>query len=86
MLLAVGSVHHHLLKSDLRAQVSIIAQTSECRDVHQLACLLGFGASAVHPYTMLSTFDDLISKNELGTVTGESRCSRIIERLSTRVC
>ncbi|HEX4840802.1 MAG TPA: glutamate synthase large subunit, partial [bacterium] len=49
MLLAVSAVHHGLIRRGLRMQVSLIAETSEARDIHHLACLFGYGASAVVP-------------------------------------
>lgn len=49
-LLAIGAVHHHLCRAKLRHKVSLIVQSGEPRDVHHMATLLGFGASAVHPY------------------------------------
>ena len=65
MLLATGAVHHHLVRVDKRSKTSLICETSECRDVHQFACLLGYGASAVNPYTALATLNDFVSKGEL---------------------
>ena len=50
MPLAVGSVHHHLIKAGLRLRASIVVVSGEPRDAHDLACLIGFGASAVNPY------------------------------------
>ena len=50
MLLAVGAVHQELVRAGLRLKCDILADTGEARDVHQIACLLGFGANAVHPY------------------------------------
>jgi glutamate synthase (NADPH/NADH) large chain/glutamate synthase (ferredoxin) len=67
MLLATGAVHHHLLRADKRARVGLICETSECRDVHQLACLLGYGASAVNPYAAFATLNDLLTRGELKT-------------------
>jgi glutamate synthase (NADPH/NADH) large chain/glutamate synthase (ferredoxin) len=65
MLLATGAVHHHLIRADKRARAGLICETAECREVHQLACLLGYGASAVNPYTAFATLNDLLSKNQL---------------------
>jgi glutamate synthase (NADPH/NADH) large chain/glutamate synthase (ferredoxin) len=65
MLLATGSVHHHLIRAELRSKASLICETAECRDVHQLACLLGYGASAVNPYAALATLNHLLAKGEL---------------------
>ena len=69
MLLAVGAVHHHLIRADKRSRAGLICETAECRDVHQLACLLGYGASAVNPYAAFATLNDLLSRNELGNET-----------------
>jgi glutamate synthase (NADPH/NADH) large chain/glutamate synthase (ferredoxin) len=65
MLLATGAVHHHLVRADKRSKASLICETSECRDVHQFACLLGYGASAVNPYTALATLDGFVARGEL---------------------
>ncbi|HEY8965339.1 MAG TPA: glutamate synthase large subunit, partial [Candidatus Methylacidiphilales bacterium] len=35
------------------------------RDVHQFACLIGFGASAVNPYLAAATYRDLIAQGKL---------------------
>ncbi|HEX9856505.1 MAG TPA: glutamate synthase large subunit [Acidimicrobiia bacterium] len=50
ILLAVGAVHHRLVETGLRIRCSIIAVSGEPRDAHDVACLIGFGASAVNPY------------------------------------
>ena len=65
MLLATGAVHHHLVRVEKRSRASIICETAECRDVHHLACLLGYGASAVNPYAAFATLNDLLSRQEL---------------------
>ena len=49
-LLAVSSVEQHLVRTKKRTAVSLILESAEPRDVHQMACLLGFGARAIHPY------------------------------------
>ncbi len=69
MLLATGAVHHHLTRADLRSKASLICETAECRDVHQLACLLGYGASAVNPYAALATLQDLLTRGEMKVTT-----------------
>jgi glutamate synthase domain-containing protein 2/glutamate synthase domain-containing protein 3 len=65
MLLAVGAVHHHLIHEGRRMRCSIIAETAEARDVHQIACLIGFGASAVNPYLAFATLAELAEGGEL---------------------
>ena len=63
-LLAVGAVHHHLTRVGKRMKASIIVQTGEARDVHQMACLIGYGASAIHPYLALETIRKILSKEK----------------------
>ena len=53
MSLVVGAVHHHLIRQGLRSHADLIAETGEVWDVHQLGVLIGYGASAVHPYLAL---------------------------------
>jgi glutamate synthase domain-containing protein 2/glutamate synthase domain-containing protein 3 len=55
MALAVGAVHEHLLKTGRRLQVDIVAVAGDAVDVHDVACLITAGASAVHPYLALAT-------------------------------
>lgn len=68
MLLAVSAVHHHLLRQGLRWQTSIVAETGDARDVHQFACLIGYGANAVQPYLALASvralFEDGRNRNK----------------------
>ncbi len=54
-LLAVGSIHHHLLKKGLRLNTSIVIETAQCWSTHHIACLIGFGASAVCPWLTWET-------------------------------
>jgi len=54
-LLAVGAVHHHLLNLGLRLQTSLVVDTAQCWSTHHLACLIGYGASAVCPWLTWET-------------------------------
>ncbi|MFN9629625.1 MAG: glutamate synthase-related protein [Cyanobacteriota bacterium] len=54
-LLAVGAVHQHLLRQGLRLQASIVVETAQCWSTHHLACLIGYGASAVCPWLAWET-------------------------------
>ena len=55
MALAVGAVHEHLLESGARMAKDVIAIAGDVVDVHDLACLVTVGATAVHPYLALAT-------------------------------
>lgn len=54
-LLAVGAVHHRLIEEGLRMDVGLIVETGGAWSTHHFACLVGYGANAVHPYLALET-------------------------------
>ena len=54
-LLAVAALHERLLADGLRTRTSIVVETGEARDAHQVATLCAYGASAVSPYVALHT-------------------------------
>jgi len=54
-LLAVGAVHHHLIRAGLRLKASLVVDTAQCWSTHHFACLVGYGASAVCPYLALES-------------------------------
>lgn len=54
-LLAVGAVHHHLLRAGQRLRCSLVVDTAQCWSTHHLACLIGYGASAVCPWLTWET-------------------------------
>jgi glutamate synthase domain-containing protein 2/glutamate synthase domain-containing protein 1/glutamate synthase domain-containing protein 3 len=54
-LIATGAVHHHLVSERLRSLTSIITVSDSARDVHEIACLLGYGADAICPRLALQT-------------------------------
>ncbi|MBI2165668.1 MAG: glutamate synthase large subunit [Chloroflexi bacterium] len=59
MLLAVGAVHNHLIRIGKRMRCSIIVQSGEPREMHHMACLIGYGASAINPYLALASVKGL---------------------------
>ena len=65
MLLAVSHIHQLLIKEDLRMSTSIVALSGETREVHHVACLLGYGANAVIPYLAQQTIAHLTDSHHL---------------------
>jgi glutamate synthase domain-containing protein 2/glutamate synthase domain-containing protein 1/glutamate synthase domain-containing protein 3 len=59
-LLAVGSVHHHLVRESTRLQTGLVLESGEPREVHHFATLIGFGASAINPYLMFESLAELV--------------------------
>ena len=58
-LLAVSTVHHHLVREGTRLRAGIVLESGEPREVHHFATLIGYGVSAINPYLMLETLDEL---------------------------
>lgn len=54
-LVAIGAVHHRLIEEGLRMDVGLIVETGSAWSTHHFACLVGYGANAVHPYLALET-------------------------------
>jgi glutamate synthase (NADPH/NADH) large chain len=66
-LLLTSAVHHHLVRQRERVRVALVVESGDCREVHHVALLLGFGAAAVNPYLAFETLEDLIAS---GAITG----------------
>src|SRR5581483_6591522 len=68
MLLAVGAVHHHLIREGKRMRASILAETGSAWDVHHFALLLGYGAGAINPYLAYQVVRELVEAEEAGSL------------------
>ncbi|HVS66406.1 MAG TPA: glutamate synthase large subunit [Thermoanaerobaculia bacterium] len=55
MLLATAAVHHDLIRVRRRMQVSLICDAGDVREDHHIACLIGYGATLVHPWLAYRT-------------------------------
>ncbi len=64
-MLAVGAVHHHLIRKGLRAKADIVIETGDARETHHFATLIGYGANAINPYLVFETLVDLQKKSKL---------------------
>lgn len=60
ILLAVSHIHQLLIREGLRMRTSIVALSGETREVHHVACLLGYGANAIVPYLAQRTIEQLV--------------------------
>ena len=78
-MLITGAVHHHLNRVRKRLRASLVVECAEARDTHQIACLFGFGATAVCPYLGYATVRDLVrhdKKNKINDGISESKAMR----------
>jgi glutamate synthase (ferredoxin) len=70
-LLATAGLHHHLIRSGKRTHVGLVIESGEPREVHHFALLIGYGASAVNPYMVYESIDDMIRNGILKTTKYE---------------
>jgi len=64
-LLAIGGVHHHLVRKALRTRIGIFLESAEPREVHHFALLLGYGADCINPYLAYDALKLLTDEDEL---------------------
>ena len=81
ILLALGSVHHHLIDEGVRGDVSIVVVSGEPRDAHDIATLVAFGCSAVNPYLAIDQVIELAGSDEIEAdpVTAQENFRRSLE-------
>ena len=57
-VLAVGAVHSHLVRQQLRTFTSLNLASGECFNVHHFAVLLGVGATTINPWIAEASIRD----------------------------
>jgi glutamate synthase (ferredoxin) len=55
MAMATGAVHQALVEAGLRTLAGLAVEAGDCRDIHHVAVLIGYGAGAVCPWLALET-------------------------------
>lgn len=71
-LLLTAAVHHHLIRERTRTQVGLVIETGDAREVHHMALLMGYGASAINPYMAFESIYDLINEGFLTGIDHET--------------
>ncbi|WP_157413993.1 glutamate synthase large subunit [Agromyces allii] len=84
-LLMLSAVHHHLIRSETRMEVGLVVEAGDVREVHHVALLVGFGASAVNPYLAMETCEDLVRSGVITGVTPEKAVRNVIYALGKGV-
>jgi glutamate synthase domain-containing protein 2/glutamate synthase domain-containing protein 1/glutamate synthase domain-containing protein 3 len=79
-VLAVAAVHRALVDAGLRMRASLVVETGDARDAHQLAALFAYGASAVCPALGLETIDAIGGADDTGCHRPVARYRLALER------
>ncbi len=84
-LLMLSAVHHHLIRGHKRMQVGLAVESGDVREVHHVALLIGFGASAVNPYLAMESVELLVRQGIIVDVTPEKAVANVIKALGKGV-
>ncbi len=84
-LLMVSAVHHHLIRQSTRMSVGLIVEAGDVREVHHVALLIGYGASAVNPYLAMETCENLVRSGIVTNVSPEKAVKNLIKALGKGV-
>ena len=84
-LLMLSAVHHHLIRGNKRMQVGLVVESGDVREVHHVALLIGFGASAINPYLAMETVELLARTGVITGVEPEVAVRNVIKALGKGV-
>jgi len=84
-LLMLSAVHHHLIRSGTRMRAGLIVEAGDVREVHHVALLVGYGASAVNPYLAMETAEDLVRRGMIDGISPEKAVTNLIKALGKGV-
>jgi glutamate synthase (NADPH/NADH) large chain len=84
-LLLTAVVHQHLIREQTRTQVAVVVESGDCREVHHVALLLGFGAAAVNPYLAFEGVEDLIQTGALSGIAANKAIQNYVKALGKGV-
>ena len=68
-LLATAAANRALVDAGLRPSIGLVVESGEVREVHHFAVLLGYGATAIHPYLALETVSDLCPEDPVAAAS-----------------
>ncbi|MFT4213848.1 MAG: glutamate synthase large subunit [Microbacterium sp.] len=84
-LLLLSAVHHHLIRRENRMKVGLIVEAGDVREVHHVATLIGYGASAVNPYLAMETVEYLVRAGFITGIAPEKAVKNLIYALGKGV-
>jgi glutamate synthase (NADPH/NADH) large chain len=82
-LLATGTVHHHLVRTESRTRIGIVVESGEAREVHHFCLLVGYGADAINPYI---AFEAIYQLSRDGAFEKPISPDQLLQSYVTGVC
>src|SRR5436190_11825081 len=77
-LLAASGLHPHLIRRGTRTRVGLVLESGEPREVHHFSLLIGYGCSAINPYLVFETLDDMIREKMLPNIDHKKSIEKYI--------
>ena len=84
-LLMLAAVHHHLIRAQNRMKVGLIVEAGDVREVHHVALLIGYGASAINPYLAMESAEELVRSGMISSIDAEKAVYNLIKSLGKGV-
>lgn len=84
-LLMCSAVQQHLVRTEQRLKVGLVIEAGDVREVHHVALLIGYGASAVNPYLAMESCEQLVRTGLVRGVTPEKAVANLIKALGKGV-
>ena len=81
-LLALATVHHHLLRKKLLHKAGLVVEAGDAVETHHFATLIGYGASAVYPYLALESIVSLSRADEIEGVSEGKALTNYIDAIN----
>ena len=86
-LLAVGAVHHHLMRAGMRTFADIVVESGDALSAHDLAALIGYSASGILPYGAHAQIERLAAQGDLTDAAGHAlTAAEAIENYNRAAC
>ena len=82
-LLATGTVHHHLVRTESRTRIGIVVESGEAREVHHFCLIVGYGADAINPYI---AFEAIYQLSRDGAFEKPISPDQLLQSYVTGVC
>lgn len=70
-LLALGSVHNHLIRAGVRMQADIVLEAGDAITPHDFAALIGYSASGIYPYMAHDAIAHMSKTGEINVAAQE---------------
>src|SRR5699024_2591581 len=81
-LLLTSALHHHLVRERTPTRVSIVVEAGDLREVHHAATPVSFGASAVNPYLLMESAEDLVRADRIRGVSETAAVGNVLSALN----